>query len=145
MDEKREKVLKGLECCASGNSCQGKCPYDEIGDQWTDCVRPLARDALSLLKANKAQILTLDEVRGLVGIPCWAQYYVLSEAEGQAPILQSGWAIVQAFDEDEEHFVSFATAYGMERWHVATYGTRWMMFDKEPKLGGGKDDRKQEN
>ena len=52
-----QKVMKGLECCSSGNSCQGKCPYDEMGYEWTDCVRPLARDALALLKAKEQKLV----------------------------------------------------------------------------------------
>ena len=50
MDDLREKVINGLECCASGNMCKEKCPYDELGYAWTECVRPLAEDALTVLK-----------------------------------------------------------------------------------------------
>ena len=48
-----EKVIKGLECCANGNSCSEKCPYDELGDSFDDCVPQLARDALILLKEQE--------------------------------------------------------------------------------------------
>ena len=63
----REKVIKGLECCVSGNTaiCERLgCPYaDEhegIGDT---CIDTLMRDALALLKAQEARVMTVDEVR----------------------------------------------------------------------------------
>ena len=67
--DKLEKVMKGLDCCASGNSCQGKCPYDEMGYEWTDCVRPLARDALYILKKEAPRLLTIEEITG--DGECW--------------------------------------------------------------------------
>lgn len=45
----REKVIKGLECCA--DSCRNGCPYADIDD---DCEGVLCADALSLLKEQKA-------------------------------------------------------------------------------------------
>jgi hypothetical protein len=50
------KVIKGLECCANEISCIEKCPYNELGDSWHDCVPHLAADALALLKAQKQEI-----------------------------------------------------------------------------------------
>ena len=41
----REKVLKGLECCAAG--CSGNCPYTDTGN----CIEVLCGNALELLKA----------------------------------------------------------------------------------------------
>ena len=76
--------------------------------------------------------MDLDEARGIIGIPRYAEYYALSEAEGQPPIIQCGWALVQTFDDDEEHFVSFATAFGIQRWHVSLYGSRWRMWSNNP-------------
>ena len=69
-----EKVAKGLECCASGNMCNNKCPYNDLGYDWTDCVPPLAADALALIRkqreriaeleaAQSARVMTLEEVR----------------------------------------------------------------------------------
>ena len=48
--EKREKVIKGLECCGYTNfmdKCQ-ECPYDG-----KDCFHRLKTDALALLKAQE--------------------------------------------------------------------------------------------
>ena len=45
-EEKREKVIRGLECCAKGSlsNCE-ECPYTGIG-----CSEHLCADALALLK-----------------------------------------------------------------------------------------------
>ena len=67
---KREKVIKGLEICSAGewNSTGGRnhtdCPYYPAG--YTGCTcKPLMRDALALLKAQEARVMTLEEVRAL--------------------------------------------------------------------------------
>jgi len=47
----REKVIKGLECCAhtDGSNCK-YCPYDITGE---DCTALMAMDALALLKEQE--------------------------------------------------------------------------------------------
>jgi peptide methionine sulfoxide reductase MsrB len=63
----REKVIKGLKCCFnphSENSCLchcSECPYDSQDDNnWTQhCQIELNRDALKLLKEQKAVVPTL--------------------------------------------------------------------------------------
>lgn len=52
----REKVMKGLECCASGDCTP--CPYTE-----TRCQEHLCGDALALLKEQEPRVMTLEEVR----------------------------------------------------------------------------------
>ena len=59
-NEQFEKVCKGLECCASGNMCKNKCPYNDIGCVWTDCVPPLVADALALIRQQQARIEKLE-------------------------------------------------------------------------------------
>ena len=58
----REKVIKGLECCAamSGDECN-KCPY---GDEFIDAdllygIPHLASDALAMLKKQEAVFANL--------------------------------------------------------------------------------------
>jgi len=56
--EKREKVLKGLEyCTAPGNNCDMRCLYYNVDD----CEVRLKRDALDMLKAHEPAIPLLDE------------------------------------------------------------------------------------
>lgn len=124
----REKVMKGLEICGYSGDCK-QCPYD--GDCENDQgFSTLALDALALLEEQEPRLLGLDEVRNLINIPRWAEYYV-SVGSGE-PVIQAGWALVQYEGADEENFVDFATAYGLERWHVAVYGNRWRMWTARP-------------
>lgn len=64
-----EKVIRGLECCANEIPCIEKCPYNELGDSWHDCVPHLAADALELLKAQEPKLLTIEEITG--DGECW--------------------------------------------------------------------------
>lgn len=59
----REKVLKGLECCASNNyTCQDDCPYDsEIG-----CMHSLIEDAFELVKGQSEIINEYIEKTGWI-------------------------------------------------------------------------------
>ena len=62
----REKVIKGLECCAKDYRCFGpECPYKKPPKLWSSCNTELARDALSLLKAQEPRVLTVDEVKAI--------------------------------------------------------------------------------
>jgi len=52
----REKVVKGLECCIA--NMHNNCPYkstDEGIDKVTSCTTYLMKDALALLKEQKAE------------------------------------------------------------------------------------------
>lgn len=69
-----EKVIKGCECCMSGQlnglGCDRvPCPYNEF----EDCEGMLHRDALALLKAQEPRVLTLDEVIQWEGA-FWLEY-----------------------------------------------------------------------
>lgn len=43
----REKVIRGLECCTTGD-CEG-CPYDGDGDLRGECIRKTQVDALEII------------------------------------------------------------------------------------------------
>ena len=47
--DKRERVIKGLECCNEFVTCKANCPYRNDG-----CREILSRDAIALLKALDA-------------------------------------------------------------------------------------------
>jgi len=61
-----EKVVKGLECCMTGDgvvpNCE-ECPYTMVGNNTCDSVAALFGDALALLKAQEPKVMTLDEAR----------------------------------------------------------------------------------
>lgn len=56
---KREKVIRGLECCIDPNVSCCECPYYNYGHCDPDDVR---RDALSLLKEQEPRVMTLEEL-----------------------------------------------------------------------------------
>ena len=53
--DKREKVMKGLECCLNGPMQCEKCPYKpDVGTSiLPHCVRDLRKNAIELLKAQE--------------------------------------------------------------------------------------------
>lgn len=68
---KRDKVIKGLECCTTMDeqgfpSCE-KCPYDVNGT--CHDLDALHRDALMLLKAQKAEAADVPKPDSDIG--CW--------------------------------------------------------------------------
>ena len=63
-NEKREKVIKGLECCAAYEYKCNDCPYQDDGGAEDDCYSDeLCADALALLKAQEP--MTVNERRDL--------------------------------------------------------------------------------
>lgn len=68
----REKVMKGLECCISPNTQVNclECPYGRERNYRTECIRPLMRDALALLKEQEEKIESLTE-----DIEVWKKRY----------------------------------------------------------------------
>lgn len=71
--EKREKVIRGLECClkfVDQGGCPEECPYRSDGR----CYETIKRDALALLKEQEPRVLTpreFDEVR--LSKPVWLE------------------------------------------------------------------------
>lgn len=60
--EKREKVIKGLECCSSQDRrvvfChEYDCPYRD----YEECPENLMRDALALLKAQEQEVINCKD------------------------------------------------------------------------------------
>jgi len=52
---KKEKVIKGLECCTQPScECANDCPYSHKEYIYQDCRDVLMADALALLKAQEA-------------------------------------------------------------------------------------------
>ena len=62
--EKREKVIRGLECCLSPNDHEN-CPYDGIGKTYSHCLKQLVTDALALLKGQEPRVMTLEELKSI--------------------------------------------------------------------------------
>lgn len=74
--EKREKVIKGLECCLEiRNICwdNPKCPYNDCEDRvcGDGCMSFMMRDALALLKAREPMVPTMGCTVGYEGQDSW--------------------------------------------------------------------------
>lgn len=64
MEIDREKVIKGLECCAvPGGNCL-ECPYGNYGvdENGLECENKMAADALELLKADQAELIRQRDI-----------------------------------------------------------------------------------
>lgn len=58
----REKIIKGLECCAKDNcTITDICPYGKEDAGY--CIERLCSDALTLLKEQEERIETLESLR----------------------------------------------------------------------------------
>ena len=60
--EKRKKVIRGLEWCLFKTGCNG-CPYRNDCDDGTN----MEKDALALLQAQEPRVMTLEEVKASKG------------------------------------------------------------------------------
>lgn len=78
--EKREKVIKGLECCAECGKCKSECPYDGKNNSMYGCTTRLAKDALELLKTQEPRVMTSTDFENNPNadeegyIPVWVEY-----------------------------------------------------------------------
>ena len=101
----REKVVRGLECCAVG--CRSGCPYSDIDD----CESVLCADALALLKAIDVapeELERLKKCRHDCKIDCLLEKYeqALAKAKGYDHLLHLAkamhlWIFLHAIDEQE--------------------------------------------
>lgn len=75
--DKREKVIKGLECCTFilGKRKCDKCPYAKGPDCYS-----LMPDAKALLKMQEQRVMTLDEYKAIAErpvegrVPVWLEW-----------------------------------------------------------------------
>lgn len=119
--EKREKVIRGLECCAVGSlsDCEG-CPYYIE----TRCSELLCGDALDLLKEQEPRVMTLEELQA-IETP-WNRntptYLFVEErsAAGSRWIRWMSWGIIH-------DGVRSQGTMG-----VQNYGSKWRVWNLEP-------------
>lgn len=115
--EKREKVIRGLECCALGSlsNCEG-CPYTE-----TRCSEHLCGDALALLRKQEPRLMTLDEV-------LTAEDFVWAEIHST---YKWDWCICYASVEPshyDDELVRLEDGFGIAWTKLKTdYGTKGML------------------
>lgn len=111
-EEKRENVMRGLECCNNNQDCE-KCPYAGVGM----CEYWLRYDAFNLLKEQEPRVMMKEEI-----VLCtdwvWCEY--MSGYQG--------WYKMEEYDTD----------YGLICWEDTTtdiiddYGFRWRAWTSRP-------------
>jgi hypothetical protein len=120
----REKVIKGLECCAamSGDECI-ECPYSK---ECLDVDLPygmphLAADALALLKAQEARVISWQDAESMR--LCWV--------ETRFPHTISPADIMHYFAESPNITV-FKIHQNAIDWPLDEYGIKWRCWNNEP-------------
>lgn len=124
----REKVIKGLECCAE-SKCE-VCPYEEqcFGEDICICS-PMAKDMLELLKAQEPRVMTLEEVVSAAGTPAWF--------EGKSNRAYTGWVLV--YDVQEGMGITGTRVGVTKPGHITIwpatelYGAKWRCWTSRPK------------
>lgn len=112
----REKVIKGLECCAVG--CRSGCPYADVDD----CESLLCADALALLKAQEARLMTLEEVTEDKPDVVWFddRHYKLTYPAFVSNGEVTGWIVSLSNGCLERHD------------HIDGYGKEWRCWTSRP-------------
>lgn len=126
--EKREKVIRGLECCALGSlsNCE-ECSYTE-----TRCSEHLCGDALTLLKKQEPRVLEYSEIEKHPLV--WLED---NDKEDVIPALflqYNGWNAefaVQAPDECVDTIVRSPIVAAVE----GVYGITWRAWSAQPTDG----------
>ena len=117
----REKVIKGLECCAAYEYKCNDCPYQDDGGAEDGCYSDeLKTDALSLLKAQEPMVMALEEIQE--GKPYWLEMRCIA----------SEYAICKLNDNGDSAFLDFAVQYGDKTLESNGYGKTWRCWTSRP-------------
>lgn len=143
--EKREKVVKGLECCKTIHPDCDHCPYfntdtERLGramckaagrpDDDLDmfCLALLHCDALALLKEQEPRVTPRNAIAAGIGAPVWFESH-----NGR---VYTGWAL--AYDIQKGMGITgeclgVTQPNGHVMWaKLDDYGRTWRMWDKCP-------------
>ena len=121
----REKVIKGLECCALTGLCHDKgCPY--IDNE--TCVDDLCNDALALIQPR---VMTLEDVENTIKelAPLWVELHpIINDSEGGSA-WRMGWTYSEFGKPKKymmENYISRLTLT------EPTYGKTWRCWTSRP-------------
>ena len=132
---KREKVIKGLKCCAYAQVecfCPEDCPYHEYDTEDQDCIVVLHNNALALLKAQEPRLMTWQEVIG-AALECKPVYIEVLDGEDKEPG-DDRWAMVTQYkDSITNGMIRAMSSYvTSEILFQEDYYKVWRCWDKEP-------------
>ena len=121
--ERREKVIKGLECCGAYDYKCNVCPYqDDGGAEDGCCSDELKTNALALLKAQEPRVMTLEEAADAE--ICWIE---VRSRRGVEP------GKVRIYREDDySAFINRLLPYVNENMPQHEYGEHWRCWNVRP-------------
>ena len=128
--EKREKVIKGLECCCLDDegypSCK-ECPYRPCNVR---CNGNLCADTLALLKAQEPRVMMLEDIRDVLKRPVW------KETKSAHKDLYTGWVIaydIQTGQGITGERLGMCEPSGRVGWYrLDDYGRTWRCWTSRP-------------
>ena len=120
----REKVIKGLECCTDYCDEETGCPYYGDGEAF-ECEERLRKDAIALLKAQTARVMTLSEMNEKRGRG-EAVYY-----EDRDATYKSQDVFVVVLDKDLDVVWLKAETYTLAA-KMSTMGKTWRCWTRMP-------------
>lgn len=131
--EKREKVIKGLECCMGKGQSYGMCddcPYTT--GKMVCNLGALHQGALELLKAQEPRVMTFEEVKACKVM--WIEEREDGEDENGEPFEKMmSWAIPMQLEEDDPDTIAYCvgsfTGYMRSNYD---YGLEWRCWTSEP-------------
>lgn len=123
MNDLLGKAIRGLECCStyddySRKSCR-ECPYNEPDGKRSCKLHQMRIDALTLLKAQKPRVMTLEEVQKTstesIDGAVWLESRMHSDPDnGDCDIWFSGWANPVEACETDIHIYAFGNEVPVE-------------------------------
>lgn len=118
----RGKVIYSIERCICHvpDACRD-CAYD-AGYPYNECVEMMLKDALSLLKAQKPRVMTLDEVHEMSWDYCYLEEEVIKDKVLQ---IYSGKYRIKCITWPS--IASCTLTFGDE-----AYGKRWRCWTSRP-------------
>lgn len=123
-----EKVIYSIERCICHvpDSCRD-CAYD-AGHPYNECVELLLKDALSLLKAQEARVMTLEEIEDALDNVVWLD---IPGAEN----LADGFSLIMAYSR-KNGFVLLDSPFGdnpsQDRFEYTDYNKTWRCWTSRP-------------
>lgn len=136
--EKRDKVIRGLECCLDVQSgwkdavyvCP-VCLYGKEDGAPCETLAPLMEDALALLKAQEPRVMTLEEIEtfgddGIVYLEC--RYIVDGITEVKPAIFQPDNS-----SPEENGYYCVVSSWGKSGfYHKENYNEDWRCWTSRP-------------
>lgn len=131
--EKRERVIKGLECCMNdGCECykpsNGKCPYYKDDVTASACTDDLVYEIYALLKAQEPRVMALEEINSIqLETDMWIE--VFHPIHGTRVKAATGYAM---HNGDDDYLYVLGCLQSLDDYRIAEYGITWRCWTSRP-------------